>query len=319
MDIFKSKSNNLTRGMNKIVIVTSKTPLQELKQRYNKTEQAKFYIEHLGADFGDYIEEDKNYNTAVERVRSIGEKYGRVQIIDRSQVPNMIFGKEDIVITVGRDGLVANVMKYLDGQPLIGVNPDTKRWDGILLSFEPEDLKAVLDKGIKNGFNAKGITMAKATAKNGQCLYAVNDLFIGAKTHVSARYELNFNHRKENQSSSGIIVSTGLGSTGWYKSVMTQAMGIGAFYGTGNFAYKSLDWGDNSLVYTVREPFPTKFTGTSLIYGIIGTKDTFNVTSKMAENGIVFSDGMEADFLTFNAGEQINVCVAEKIGHLVEK
>ena len=38
MDIFKSKSNNLTRGMNKIVIVTSKTPLQELKQRYNTTE-----------------------------------------------------------------------------------------------------------------------------------------------------------------------------------------------------------------------------------------------------------------------------------------
>ena len=36
--------------------------------------------------------------------------------------------REDIVVVVGQDGLVANTLKYLQGQPVIAVNPD--RSDG---------------------------------------------------------------------------------------------------------------------------------------------------------------------------------------------
>jgi NAD kinase len=44
-----------------------------------------------------------------------------------------------------------------------------------------------------------------------QSLLAFNDLFVGRKTHISARYHLTHGRRSENQSSSGIIVSTGGG------------------------------------------------------------------------------------------------------------
>ncbi len=121
--------------MNKTVLITRKTRLQELIAKYNTMEQAKFYIEHLGADFSDYINEDKKYQQAVEEVIRTAESYARLQRIDRDFLANMIFGKEDVVIAVRQDGLVANVMMYLDGQPLIGINPDTSRWDGVLLPF----------------------------------------------------------------------------------------------------------------------------------------------------------------------------------------
>ena len=191
----------MDRGMHKIVIVTRKTRLTELIYQYNTLEQAKFYIEHMGVDFSDYIKEDRIYQQAVDLVRNISEQFARIQVIDREFVPNMIFGAADVVIAVGQDGLVANVMKYLDGQPLIGVNPDTSRWDGILLPFEPGQLAGLLPMVLNRQFNARKVTMAQATTQDGQCMLAVNDLFIGCRTHASARYDLTWKQVKENQSS----------------------------------------------------------------------------------------------------------------------
>ena len=40
--------------------------------------------------------------------------------------------------------------------------------------------------------------------------------------------------------------------------------------------------------------------------------------SQMAENGVIFSDGIEKDFLEFNSGTQVVIGIAEKKGMLVE-
>lgn len=307
----------MERGMNKVVLVTRKTRLDELIYKYNTAEQARFYIEHMGADFSDYLQEDRIYREAVADVISIAEKYARIQRIDREFLPNMIFGEKDIVIAIGQDGLVANVMKYLDGQPLIGVNPDPMRWDGILLPFEVGQLGPVLLKAIAGNFSAKQITMAQAGTQDGQVMLAVNDLFIGQKTHVSARYDITWNRKTENQSSSGIIVSTGLGSTGWYKSVITQAAGIAREFGGRNFADRQHEWDDDKLLFVVREPFPSRFTQTGIVYGKLGGTDSFKILSKMSGGGVVFSDGIESDAIEFNAGTEVTVRVAPKKGVLV--
>lgn len=307
----------MERGMNKVVIVTRKTRLKDLIYKYNTMEQAKFYIEHMGADFSDYVNEDKRYREAVAEVMEVSEKYARVQRIDRGFLPNMIFGEHDIVIAVGQDGLVANTLKYLDGQPLIGVNPDPSRWDGMLLPFEAGEAEQVLLKVIRGNHQLKEITMAQAKTQDGQTILAVNDLFVGQKTHVSARYDITWNRRTEYQSSSGIIISTGLGSTGWYRSVMTQAAGIAKEFGRGNFKGEGMSWDDNKLLFVVREPFPSCSTQTEIIYGKLTKTDTFKILSKMPGNGVVFSDGIESDAIEFNAGTEITIQIAPKKGILV--
>ena len=307
----------MERGMNKVVIVTRKTRLNDLIYKYNTMEQAKFYIEHMGADFSDYINEDKRYQEAVAEVMEASEKYARVQRIDRDFLPNMIFGKNDIVIAVGQDGLVANTLKYLDGQPLIGINPDPSRWDGMLLPFEAGEAEQILLKVIGGKYRPREITMAQAKTRDGQTILAVNDLFVGQKTHVSARYDITWNRKTENQSSSGIIISTGLGSTGWYRSVMTQAAGIAEEFGGGNVQCENVGWDENKLIFVVREPFPSRSTQTEIIYGKLTKTDTFKVLSKMPGNGVVFSDGIESDAIEFNAGTEITVQIAPRKGILV--
>lgn len=307
----------MERGMNKVIIVTRKTRLQELIKKYNTKEQAKFYIEHMGADFSDYTLEDAHYQSALELVKSTAEKYARTQIIDREFVPNMIFGEKDIIVALGQDGLVANVMKYLHGQPLIGVNPDTQRWDGVLLPFVAEEIEGILLKVIGGKYNVKQVTMAKASSKDGQTLYAVNDLFIGINNHTSARYNLTYRGITENQSSSGIIVSTGLGSTGWYKSIMAQMDGMAKVFGLGKLNNKEISWNADVLMFNVREPYPSKFTQADIVYGMLEKNEEIVILSKMPENGIVFSDGIEHDNIVFNSGMEIKIQIAEKKGTLV--
>lgn len=304
----------MDRGMNKIVIVTRKTRLSELIYKYNTFEQAKFYIEHMGADFSDYVREDETYRSAIRTVTEGCESLARVQVVDRESVPNMIFGENDIVVAVGQDGIVANTMKYLDGQPLIGINPDIRRWDGILLPFEPGQISDIASKVIKGNFREKTVNMAEAVTTDGQRMLAVNDLFIGQKTHVSARYEIYFQNRTENQSSSGIIVSTGLGSTGWYRSVMAQ---LAAMQGSTDSSRETMRWDEERLKFVVREPFPSKTTQADIVFGDIKAGDTFRLVSKMPENGVIFSDGVEQDAIDFVAGMEVVIQSAAKKGRLV--
>lgn len=307
----------MDRGMNKVVLIKRRTRYEELKRRYNTVEQARFYIEHLGADFSDYEREDKTYNAALENIRNLIRPCARLQEIDREYLPNMIFGKDDIVIAVGQDGLVANAMKYLDGQPLIGVNPDPARWDGVLLPFEIGEIGKVLPKVINGTFDTKNVTMGKVETKDGQVLYAVNDFFIGVSNHTSARYNINYRNSVENQSSSGIIISTGFGMTGWHKSIMAEFVGIAKAFGLNYVTELHADWGARQLIFQVREPYPSRFTQADIVFGKIMDNEKLVITSNMSENGVVFSDGVIDDTIDFNAGMEITIGVSDRIGRLV--
>jgi hypothetical protein len=155
---------------------------------------------------------------------------------------------------------------------------------------------------------------------DGQQLLAVNDFFIGVKGHSSARYEITVDGKRERQSSSGIIVSTGLGSTGWFKSVMTGAARIAEAMGQalpGMPDKEGVSWDSNFLFYSVREPFPSAYTGTELTFGRIAKSKQVEIVSNMPVDGIIFSDGMEQDYLEFNTGKVARIGVADRVGQLV--
>lgn len=308
------------RTENKIVMVVRRTRLDELIARFNTEDQARFYIEHLGADFSDYIAEDRTYKRVRIEAENILSRHGRVHVIERGFLPNFIFGPTDTVVAIGQDGLVANVLKYLDGQPLIGVNPDAKRWEGILLPFTVVDLDLVIPEVFAQKRPIVDVTIAEARVNNGQVMLAVNDLFIGPRSHTSARYTIRIGDKTEQHSSSGIIVSTGLGSTGWLRSIVTGATGVtSALSGHAPKPEENLTvaWDANYLYFTVREPWPSKISGAEIAFGKVTRDQPLRIVSQMPENGVIFSDGIEADFLTFNSGAEVIVSVAPKKGHLV--
>jgi len=303
----------------KVIMVTRKTRLEDLIAKYLTAAQARFYVEHLGADFSDYQREHDIYWRQRHHAGQALAQWGRYQIIDRSFLPNFIFGPSDIVVALGQDGLVANTMKYLDGHPLIGVNPDTARYDGILLPFVTGDLTALLAEVAAERRPFKAVTMAKAALTDGQVLHAVNDLFIGARTHTSAIYEIAAGDRKETQSSSGLIVATGLGSTAWFKSIVTGSLAIAGAFGSERAAtpYAPSPWDSGELRFAVREPFPSRTSQTNLVCGRVTASERLRLRSLMPENGVIFSDGIEADRLDFNSGTEVQITVAQRQGRLV--
>lgn len=302
----------------KVVLVTRRTRLEELVARYHTLAQARFYIEHLRADFSDYVREHEVYLEARRQTLATLETRGRHQVIERNFLPNFVFGDSDIVVALGQDGLVANTMKYLDGQPLVGVNPEPARFDGVLLPFQPMDLTRILPEVEKDRRQAQSVTMAEAVLSDGQRLLGVNDLFIGPRTHTSARYEIELGDQKENQSSSGIIVSTGLGSSAWMRSIVTGSLAIAGAYGSkAGEDYQAWGWDERILQFAVREPFPSRTSQTSMVFGRVGANDKLTLRSLMPENGVIFSDGIEADFLGFSSGMVASIGVADRVGRLV--
>ncbi len=296
-----------------VIIVTRKTELDDLVVRFNTKAQAKFYLQQAGQSFESIEAAHDKHQQVLKKVREAIPNTLKSQMIDREMVPRFMFGDADLIVTVGQDGLVSNTAKYLTGQPILAVNPDPERFDGILLPFTVDTLEEQLYLTLYGELQAKKVTLAKAELSNGQSLLAFNDFFIGARSHVSARYTIGIGGREETQSSSGIIVSTGAGSTGWLQSVYAGAAGVVEALGGKVISPPNggrLRWDSEKLLYSVREPFPSIATQATIVHGGFTNKTPLRVISHMASNGVIFSDGVEADYLAFNSGSELTLSTA---------
>ena len=300
------------------IIVKNKTRLETLIERFNTKAQAKFYIERLGGDFEDYILEHETFYSSLLILQTQLSKVVKNKIVERGFVPSYIFTEKNLIVVIGQDGLVANTAKYSKGIPMVAVNPDKQRYDGILLPFNTSDFIYGVESVMSNAYHYKTMRFAEAKLNDGQRLLAVNDLFIGASSHVSARYKISFNDKIEEHSSSGLIVSTQTGSTGWLSSIFNMAYGITGMFEKG-IKLKRPKLKDNDLLFAVREPFQSIRTQTGITTGIIKTQNSLKIESLMPSNGVIFSDGIESDFLKFNSGTIARIGRAKETATLVTK
>src|SRR3569833_1949997 len=99
--------------LEKVVIITKKTALQALLERYSTRDQARFYIEHMGASFGEYeAAHDTNVASLALLKRSLPAGV-RSHIVERGFLPTFQFSERDLVVTLGPDGLVVITAKYV--------------------------------------------------------------------------------------------------------------------------------------------------------------------------------------------------------------
>jgi NAD kinase len=301
------------------VVVTRRTRLEELIARFNTKAQAKFYIEHAGANFVEYELEHATYQLAIDTITSALQKELKVQVIDRSFVPNFLFPPDAVIVTAGQDGLVANTAKYVGGRPIVAINPDPLRFDGLLLPFSTTDFMIAVELVTRGKAVLQNVTMAEVRLQDSQRLLAFNDFFIGAKSHVSARYAIRHGGHSEEHSSSGVLVSTGAGSTGWMSSVFNMARGVTQTFGSRSEVSLRLPWDTPKLVFVVREPFISRTSGARIVAGEIEAGSALSIESHMPQGGVIFSDGVESDFLQFNSGAIAAIGVAPERAQLVVK
>lgn len=333
------------RSQPSIVIVTRPTRLEGLRRRWGTLGQAKFSLKAaraianaevamdlprtshpktqvssaalLQADFAEYSAEDDVYQRTVDDLEAKLQFGCPVKTIDRSFVPNYDFGLASVVVVVGQDGLVANVAKYVGDVPIVAVNPDPTRIDGVLLPFDSKHAFYAVKSVLTGSARMRHVTLAEAQLNDGQKLLAFNDFFVGAASHISARYVISCDKKSEPHSSSGVIVSTGAGSTGWMSSVFNMAAGIARSMGADVAPRIPLEWDANRLIWAVREPFQSRTSKITMVVGDVEAPKQLIIESLMPENGVIFSDGMEADFLPFISGSIVRIGISQQKAKLV--
>jgi hypothetical protein len=289
------------------VIVTRPTDLELLIEEHGTREQARFMTQGRPGWFGESVRRDELQHVAVAAVLN-GLPIGwRRSQISRSDLATFGFAPEDVVIPVGQDGLVANIAKYVNQQPVLGVNPDPENVEGTLTQFSVEDFKTAVSRVAEHDATIQKRTIVQAHLDDGQQLYALNELFVGHHSHQSARYRLRVGDREERQSSSGLIVVTGTGASGWARSIARERK-----------VQLNLEASSTQLAVLVREAFPAPGFGTDLTTATVNSGHV-TITSEMGEGGVIFGDGIESDFLRFTWGVQVTIQVAGRSLNLVAK
>ncbi|MDP2339572.1 MAG: hypothetical protein Q8O67_01330 [Deltaproteobacteria bacterium] len=281
------------------VVVTRPTDLEMMLLRHGTLAQARFFLESRGQAVQPVLDRHAVQDDAVHKALAAIPMSWRRAKIQRGDLDRFLFEPDDIVIAVGQDGLVANVAKYLHGQPVLGVNPSKALYDGVLTRHAPDKVQKLLEDAA-NGCACEERTMVQASTPDGQKLVALNEVYVGHRTHQSSRYRIGFQKKEERHSSSGLIVCTGTGSTGWAKSVSMKREGCAPLP-----APLSKD-----LTFLVREPWPSVVTGTDLRDGRYSPGEALILTSEMNDGGVVFGDGIEQDSLELPYGQVLTVQAA---------
>jgi len=286
MDVYKG----LRR---RAVIVHRRTELESLIDRHVTRGQVEFFLSSRGRSLA-AVQASHDRITQARRdvARGLPDDWV-VADVERADLDRFLFAPEDVIAVIGQDGLVANVAKYLAGQLVVGIDPEPGQNAGVLVRHDPGAGLALL----LNPASARAVTLATVELRtdSGESIVGLNEVYLGQPTHQSARYVITAPTGRERQSSSGVIVATGAGSTGWSASLAHD---------------RGLAWlpqlGDATLAWFVREAWPSPVTGVKLTAGLLDPKQTLTVEVESDEL-VAFSDGVESDRVRVSWGQSVEV------------
>ncbi|MFH8621261.1 hypothetical protein ACH4A8_05030 [Streptomyces vietnamensis] len=284
------------------VLVHRTTEYEELLARHGTHGQAAFFLAARGRSVDAVRERHERTRRALAEVAGAVPLTWRQTRVERADLDRFLFGPEDVVVVVGQDGLVANAAKYLTGQPVIGIDADPGRNPGVLVRHRPDRARRLLPYAAGAGAAVDELTMVEAVTDDAQRLLALNEIYVGPPGHQTARYSLALDGTDappEAQASSGVLVGTGTGATGWLRSLWEQRSSTLALPAPS----------DARLAWFVREAWPSPTTGTTRVEGLLEAGRGLRLTVE-SDRLVAFGDGVESDALELTWGQTIHLTAA---------
>ena len=155
-----------------------------------------------------------------------------LSIIRGDAIPKTLIMPNTLVIALGGDNYFQYVSHFLENQPLVGINSDPENSDGALTYFTAESFVDFIPKLESGKFNTEEWTRLQASLNDKKIpTLATSEIYIGAyKSTDMSRYILELRkgsrgrvRESEEQKSSGLVVSTKAGETGWYDAASRYA------------------------------------------------------------------------------------------------
>ena len=294
----------------RVVLVHRRTELTELTERHGTRGQAAFYLRTRGRRIEDLADRHEAVTSALTAVAAAIPPEWRRGLVERADLPRFLFAPDDLVVVVGQDGLVANVAKYLADQVVIGIDPEPGRNPGVLVPHQPKAAASLLSAAAAGtAQRAAGaaprieeLSMVTAVIDDGQELTALNEIYLGQPTHQTARYTLRVPAgQAEAQASSGLIVATGTGGTGWSRSAWLERHSSLALPAPA----------EARLAWFVREAWPSPATGTALTEGSLVGGEVLEVTAE-SDQLVLFGDGVESDTVPLTWGQSARLRISSR-------
>ncbi|MGB9748403.1 MAG: NAD(+)/NADH kinase [Candidatus Woesearchaeota archaeon] len=180
-----------------------------------------------------------------------------------------------LIISFGGDGTFLRTAHFVNKTPLLGINASNKKKEGFLTTTSRQKFS----NDLKNEIFFEELQRIKIII-NGKEIpdKAINDVFIGhKKSYKSAKYELILKEKgiREKHLSSGIIISTEIGTNAWYKSV-------------GGVPQTNKD----NLYYIVREPYRGRIYKSKHLKG-----NSREIRIKALKNLILVVDSLSREYI----------------------
>lgn len=187
----------------------------------------------------------------------------------------------DLVIVLSGDNIFCKISHHVNNTPILGINSDPERSTGHLTSWainNNSDVHNLINMLNSDNYKIKNWTRLEATIDGNKITPATNEYFFGERvSNKMSRHILVHNGREQEQKCSGILITTGSGSSGWYNSVPNNK---GIFDPT-------LKLG----AFIVREPYMP--TDDGIYVGDIGPGDELILYSLNDDEGLVSVDSWE--------------------------
>ena len=205
------------------------------------------------------------------------------------------FEGRDLVITFGGDGTVLDASKnILDEVPVLAVKSSDESV-GALCQADADDFEHVIDSILDGSYVTEKWSRVEGSLGE-ESGTALNEIFAGPRySSGPGRYVLSLNQLREEQRGSGIVVSTGTGSGGWYRNIPGS---FGAFPRTsGKLRFIARDCGSDH--------------GYSLMRGVLERGDELEIESMIKFDGTVDFDGYNRKAIDFPRGSVLSVRLSE--------